>query len=169
MRVDPLLSPCPLSRTSSGWCSACLGPWTSGVRFWGLICRLLLSLVLGVCLPPAATVTSAAPVACLSTVPAPGGSTPAGAASATASPRRCERAQETSCPEKRRRQLSGWERSRSGGKLGGGRSPSPAHSARSPSVSASSSSESLDSEVRVCAMSPPPLQASWCRWWSLWE
>ena len=105
---------------------------------------------------PTTTVTSAAPVACWSTVPAPGGSTPAGAVSVTASPRRCERAQETSCPEKRHRQLSGRERSRSGGKSGGGRSPSPARSTRSPSVSASSSSESLDSEVRVSAMSPPP-------------
>ena len=43
---------------------------------------------------PAAPVTSAAPVACSSAVPTPGASTPAGAASATASPDRCERARE---------------------------------------------------------------------------
>ena len=98
---------------------------------------------------PAAPVTSAAPVACSSAVPAPGVLTPAGAASATASPGRCERACESSCPERR-------ERSRSGGKHGGGQSPSPACSARLASASASSSSESSASEVRVSVMPLPP-------------
>ena len=105
---------------------------------------------------PAASVPSAAPVACSSAMPAPGASTPAGAASATASPGRCERAQEPSRPERRRRWSSGRERSCSGGKRGGGQSPSPARSARLASVSASSSSESSDSEVRVSAMPAPP-------------
>ena len=87
----------------------------------------------GVLPGPAAPVTSAAPVACLSaSVPAPGVVTTAGAASATASPGQCERC----------RRSSGRERSCSGGKRGRGRSPSPAHSARLASVSASSSSES---------------------------
>ena len=104
---------------------------------------------------PTAPVPSAASVACFSTVPTPGASTPAGAASATASPCRCERAQGSSSPEKRRRLSSGQERSCSGGKRSGGRSPSPARSARSASVSASSSSESSDSEVRASAMPPP--------------
>ena len=49
--MAPLLFPHPLSRTLSGWCSTCLGPWISGPRFWGPFCRLLLSPVLGVCLP----------------------------------------------------------------------------------------------------------------------
>ena len=89
-------------------------------------------------------------------MPAPGASTPAGAASVTASSGRCERAQgqESSRPAKRRRWSSGRERSHSGGKRRGGRSPSPAQSARSASVSASSSSESSDSEVRASAMPP---------------
>ena len=69
---------------------------------------------------PATTVLSVTPVACLSSVPAPGASTPAGAASATASPGRHERAWESSRLEWRRRRLSGQERSRSGGKRGGG-------------------------------------------------
>ena len=106
-------------------------------------------------LAPTTPVPTAAPVACLSTVPAPGASTPAGAASVTASPGRCECAQEFSRPEKRRRQLSGRERSHSGRKRGGGRSPSPARSDRSDSTSDSSSSESSDLEVRV-SMIPPP-------------
>ena len=99
---------------------------------------------------------SAAPVACLSSVPDPGASTPAGAASATASPSRRERAQESSRPEKRRRWSPGRERSRSGGKCGGGQSRSPARSACLASVSASSSSESSDLEGRVSAMPPLP-------------
>ena len=119
----------------------------------------------GVLPGPAAPVTFAAPVACSSaSVPAPGVSTPAGAASATASPGRCENARESSRPERRRRRSSGRERSRSGGKLGRGRSPSPARSARSASVSASSSSASSDPEERVSAMPPPPLQTIWHRW-----
>ena len=141
-----------LSRTSSGWCSACLGPWNSRVRFWGPFCRLLLSPVS----VPAALVPAAAAVACSSSVPAPGMLTPAGAASATASPGRCERAQESSRPERRRRRSSGQERSRSGGKHGRGQSPFPARSAHSASASASSSSESSDSEGRVSALPPPP-------------
>ena len=84
----------------------------------------------GVLPGPVALVTSAAPVVCLSaSVPAPGVMTPAGAASATASPGQHERARESSHPERRRRHLSGRERSRSGGKRGKGRSPSPARSA----------------------------------------
>ena len=81
--------------------------------------------------------------------------TPAGVASATASPDRCERARESSCPERCRRFSSGKERSRSGGKRGRGRSPSSARSARSASVSAFSS-ESSDPEEMVSAMPPPP-------------
>ena len=105
-------------------------------------------------LPGTATpAASAAPVACSSvSVPTPGVMTPAGTASATASPGRCERARESSCPERRGRRLSGRERSRSGGKRGRGRSPSPACSGRSASVSASSSSQSLDTEERVSTM-----------------
>ena len=101
-------------------------------------------------------VTSAAPVACSSAMPAPDALTPAGAVSATTSPSRCERAQESYRPERRRRQSFGWGKSRSGGKRGGGRSPSPACSAHSASVSASWSAESSDSEGRVSVMSPPP-------------
>ena len=67
---------------------------------------------------PAEPVPPAAHFACSSAVPAPGVSTPAGAASATALPGRCERAQESSRLEKRRRWSSGRERSRSGGKRG---------------------------------------------------
>ena len=106
----------------------------------------------------AAPVTSAAPVACSPVMTAPGVSTPAGADSATASPSRCERARQASCPGKRRRHVYGRGRSRSGGKHGRGRSPSPAHSAHSASVSASSSSESLDSEEKVSALPPPSLR-----------
>ena len=106
---------------------------------------------------PAAPVTSAAHVACLSaSVPAPVVVPPAGAASATVLPGRCERARESSRLEKRRRHSSGRERSHLGGKRGRGRSPSPALSARSVSVSASSSSESSDTEERVSSMPPPP-------------
>ena len=95
----------------------------------------------GVLPGPAALVIFAAPVACSSaSVPAPGVVTPAGAASATASPGRCERARESFRPERRCRRSSGRERSRLGGKRGRGRSPSPARSARSASVSASYSS-----------------------------
>ena len=74
--------------------------------------------------------------------------------SVTASPGRCKHAQESSRPEKRLRRLSGRERSCSGGKRSGGRSPSRARSARSARVSASSSSASSDSEGKVYAMSP---------------
>ena len=71
----------------------------------------------GVLPGPAASVTSAAPVACSSaSVPAPGVVTPAGAASATASPGRHECARESSRPERRCRRSSGRERSLSGGK-----------------------------------------------------
>ena len=111
----------------------------------------------GVLPGPAAPVTSAVPVTCSSaSVPAPGVSTPAGAASVTATPGRCERARESSRPERRRRRSSGRERSRSGGKRGRGRSPSPARSAHSASVSASFSSESSDTEEKVSVMPPPP-------------
>ena len=97
----------------------------------------------GVLPNPAAPVTSAAPVACSSaSVPAPDAVTPAGAASATTLLGRCECARESSHPERHRRHLSGRERSHSGGKHGRGRSPSPAHSARSVSESASFSTES---------------------------
>ena len=110
---------------------------------------------------PAAPVTSAAPVACSSaSVPAPGVSTPAGAASATASPGRCEHARESSRPERHRGRSSGRERSSSGGKRGRGRSPFPACSARLASVSSSSSSESSDTEERVSAMPLPPSRRS---------
>ena len=118
------------------------------MRFWGL---LLAAAVTG-----AGGVPSAAPVSCSSSVPAPGASTPAGAASATASPGRCERAQESSRLERRCGHSSGRERSRSGGKRGRGRSPSPACFARLASVSASSSSESSDSVGRVSAIPSPP-------------
>ena len=110
----------------------------------------------GALLAPSAPVTSAAPVACSSAMPAPGALTPAGAASVTAPPGQCERARESSRPERRRRRSSGREKFRSGGKLGRGWSPSPAGSACSASVSASSSSEFADSETRVSAMPPPP-------------
>ena len=107
----------------------------------------------GVLSGPATPVTSAAPVACLSaSVPAPGVRTPAGTASVTASPFRCEPTRESSRPERSHRRLSGRERSCSGGKRGRGRSPSPAHSAHSVSASASSASESSDKEVRVSAI-----------------
>ena len=116
------------------------------------------AVVTGGVLPvPAAPVTSAAPVVCLSaSVPAPGLVTPAGAASATVSPGRQERARESSHPERCRRCSSGRERSHSGEKRGKGRSPSSARSARSVRPSASSSSESSDAEERVSAMPPPP-------------
>ena len=48
---------------------------------------------------PAAPVTSAAPVACSSAMPAPGVLTSASSASATTTPGRCERARESSHPE----------------------------------------------------------------------
>ena len=84
----------------------------------------------GVLLRPTAPVTSAAPVACSSaSVPTPGVVTPASAASATASPGQYERAGESSHPKMRRRLSSDMERSRSGGKCGRSRSPSPACSA----------------------------------------
>ena len=152
LRVAPSLLPRPLSRTSSGCSSACWGPWRSGMRLLGLLKAAGVTSA-GVLPGPAAPVTSAAPVACSSvSVPAPGVVPPAGTASATASPGRCERARESSHLERR---SSGRERSRSGGKRGRGRSPSPARSARSASVTASSS-ESLEPEVRVSAMPPPP-------------
>ena len=106
----------------------------------------------GVLPGPATPVPSAAPVACLSAMPAPGVSAPTGAAS----PGRCEHARESSRSERSCRRSSGRERSHSGGKCGKGQSPSPARSARLASVSASSSSESSDSEKRVSAMPPPP-------------
>ena len=93
-------------------------------------------------------------------MPAPGVSTPAGAASATTSPGRCEHARESSRPERRRGHSSGRERSCSGGKRGRGRSPSPAHSTHSASVSASSSSGSPDTEERVNVMPPTPFGRS---------
>ena len=69
---------------------------------------------------PAIPVTSAAPVACLSaSVPAPGVGTPAGVASATASRGRCERASESSRPERHRRRSSGRERSLRVGSVAG--------------------------------------------------
>ena len=72
-----------------------------------------------------ALVTSAAPVACLSvSVPAPGVMPPVGVTSVATSPGRCERAQESSRPERCRRSSSGRVRFRSGGKCGRGRSPS---------------------------------------------
>ena len=110
----------------------------------------------GVLPGPAAPVTSAAPVACSSAMPAPGVLNLAGAASATALPGRCERAWGSSRSERCRRRSSGRERSHSGGKRGRGRSPSSACSARLASVSASSSSVSSDAEGRVSVMPPPP-------------
>ena len=109
----------------------------------------------GVLPGPAAPVTSAAPVACSSaSVPAPGVVTPAGAASATASPGGHGHTRGSSCPERHCRRCFGRERSRSGGKSGKGRSPSPARFARLVCASASSSSESSDTEERVSAMPP---------------
>ena len=67
----------------------------------------------GVLPGPAAPVISADPVACSSAMPASGVLTPTGAASATALPGRCERARESSHPERRRRRSSGREKSRS--------------------------------------------------------
>ena len=67
---------------------------------------------------PAAPVPPAVPVACSSAVPAPGALTPAGAACATALPGRCDRAQESSCLEKCRRQSSGLGLQRVGKFLG---------------------------------------------------
>ena len=111
----------------------------------------------GVLPGPATPVTSAAPVACPSaSVPTPGVVTPAGAASATTSPGRCECARESSRPERCRKRSFGRERSRSDGKRGRDWSHFPARSARSVSASASSSSESSDTEERVSAMPPPP-------------
>ena len=110
----------------------------------------------GVMPGPAAPVTSAAPVACLSTsVPTLGMVTPTSAASATGSPSRHECTRESSHPERRRRRSSGREMSRSGGKRGKGQSPSPARFARSLRVSAPSSSQSSDAEEKVSAMPPP--------------
>ena len=64
----------------------------------------------GVLPGPVAAMTSAAPVVCSSaSVPAPSVVTPAGAASATSSPGRHERARESSRPERRRRCSSGRE------------------------------------------------------------
>ena len=156
LRVAPLLFPHPLSWTSSGWCSACLGLWNSGVQFWGLFCRLLLSLVRGVCLPllrqcqqqPLLLAHFGARSRWVDS---------AGAASATALPGRCEHAQESSRPERCHGRSSGRERSLQGGKHGRGRSPSPARSSRSTSASAcSSSSESSVSEGGASALPPPP-------------
>ena len=94
---------------------------------------------------PAALVPTAAAIVCSPLVPTPGGSTKAGAASATALHGRCEHAQESSRPEWCHGRSTGRERSRSGGKRGKGRSPSPARSACSASASASSFSGSSDS------------------------
>ena len=78
--------------------------------------------------------------------------TPAGAASVTGLPGRHERARGSPRSERR---SSGRERSRSGGKLGKGQSPSPACSARLVRASASSSSASSDADERASAMPPP--------------
>ena len=133
---------------------------SGSVDQWGVVLGSLLSAAAvtgaGGVPAPAATVPSAAPVACSSSVPISGAPTPAGSAPVTTSSSRHERAQKSSRPEKRHRQSSGRERSRSGGKRGGGRSPSPTRSAHLASVSASSSSESSDSEGRVSAIPPPP-------------
>ena len=110
----------------------------------------------GVLPGPTTLVTPAAPVACSSVMPAPGVWTPAGKASATTLPSRCEHALESSHPERRHRRSSGRERSRLGGKRGSGQSPSPARSARSASASASSLSESSDAEERVSVMPTSP-------------
>ena len=104
---------------------------------------------------PALLVLAAAAVAYSSSVPAPSVSTP-GTASVTASPGRCERAKESSRPERRRRWSSGRERFRSGGKRGKGRSPSPARSARSACASASSDSEWGGGGGGASALPPPP-------------
>ena len=110
----------------------------------------------GVLPGPAILVTSTTPVACWSAcVPAPGVTSPAGAASVTTSPGRCEHARESSHLERHRMRSSGRERSRSGGKRGRSRSSSPACFSRSASVYAFSSSESSDTEERVSAMPPP--------------
>ena len=117
---------------------------------WGVVLGSLLSTAavtgVGGVPAPAAPVTTAAAIACSPSVPTPGGSTSACAASATASHSRCDRAQESSRPERRHGRSTGRERSCLGGKCGKGRSPSPALSARLASASASSSSESSVSE-----------------------
>ena len=113
---------------------------------------------------PSAPVPTAAAIACSPSVPTPSGSTSACAASATASHSRCERAQESSRPERRHGRSTGRERSRLGGKRGKGWSPSPARPARSASASASSSCESSVSEWGgggggglVRCLLPPPV------------
>ena len=130
---------------------------------WGLFLSAAGVTGAGVLPGPATLVTSAAPVACSTAMPAPGLSTPAGADSATASPGRCERARESFQPERRHRRSSDRERSHSGGKHGRGQSPSRARSARSASASASSSSGSSDTEERVSAMPSPHLRTMWRR------
>ena len=82
------------------------------VAQWDAAVRLLLATgVTGAGVLPG----PAAPFTCLSVMPTPGVSTPDSAASATASPSRCDRARKSSRPERRHRRSSGRERSRSGG------------------------------------------------------
>ena len=105
----------------------------------------------------AAPVPTAAAIACLPSVPAPDGSTSACAASVTVSHGRCERAQESSRPERCHGRSTGRERSRSNGKRGKGRSLSPACSARSASASASPpmSPRSPGGGLVHCLLPPP--------------
>ena len=110
----------------------------------------------GVLPGPAAPVTSAAPSACSSaSVLAPGVDSPAGAASATSSAGRHERAWESPCSGRRCWRSSIREESRSSKKRREGRSPSPACSSRL--VRASSSLfASSDAGEKAGAMPPPP-------------
>ena len=102
---------------------------------------------------PAAPERSTAPSA---SVPALGVGSPAGAAAATGSAGRHERAWESPRSEWRHRHSSSGERSQSGTKHREGRSPSPAYSSRPARPSASSSSASLDAGVQAGVMPPPP-------------
>ena len=111
----------------------------------------------GVLPGPATPEPSAAPSACLFVcVPAPGVGSPTGAASATGSASQHEHAWEFPRCERHRRRLSSWERSRSGKKRCGGRSPSPAGSSPPALPSASSSSPSSVADVQEGAIPPPP-------------
>ena len=162
LRVAPFLGSRPLCRTLPGCSSACQGPLRSGMQLWGLCFRLLASPVLPVL---AAPVTSAAPVACSSaSVPAPGVVSSAGAASATGSPGRHERARVSPRSERRLKRSSGRERSLLGTKRGKGWSSSPARSARLARASASSLFASSDADERASVMPPPPRWTSWHGW-----
>ena len=96
---------------------------------WGL-CFLAAGVTGDWVLPgPAAPVSSAAPFTCSSaSVPALGVVSPAGAASATGSAGRHERAWESARSVRHHRRSSGGDRSCSGKRRGEDRSPSPARS-----------------------------------------